>query len=309
VTGCAGPELRLGRVRGFILIARTTRTDAKMRSKSPRAACGLVVLLVLLTTWPLGAMVGITRALPSVPAASSGQVQGYVTPSSANVFWDGAAISVDSAGYFTVSGSGGTIHNLTGNASGYYNKTVQVTLVANATIWQNLTLRIGNATLSLVVRPTDSAVTLSGRTLALDPQGRLSISLRPGTYSLSVSHALYVTDNRLLNLTPFGILGLVISLQSLANQSGGGGGGGLQAPSPLTGTTEALVVAGVIGLAAAASGALYYDHRRKERARHREDRGGDRWRPGRREERARVRRILRRGGGPESGHTPTDLEP
>ncbi|HKS59205.1 MAG TPA: hypothetical protein VJS68_00315 [Thermoplasmata archaeon] len=272
----------------------------------PLRALGIVVAIVVAALPSVVGFSGGTAGATSVtPEAGTGQVQGYLNPASGILLWDGAPISVASTGFFAASGTAGVAHNLTGNASGYYNKTVFVTLAAGTTSWQNLTLRIGNGSLSLFVSPYDSSLTVSGRSVALSNVGQVTLSLLPGTYSLSISHPLYRTDNRNVTINPFGILGLVITLQPLTNRGGGGGGGGLTPPLGASAADQALLIGGIIALAVVVCGILYYDHIRRSRGPEVSERLTRRER---REEarQKRVRRIPRKGPRDEGHRLPED---
>jgi len=120
-----------------------------------------------------------------------GVVEGYLTPVTADLTWDGVSIPVAGNGFYQVSSAAGTPHDLAATYPGLVPFGTTLAVTANTTVWVNITLKEPNGTLNLTVSPSNAVATVNGTAVVLDSSGHVNVSLPAGRYAYNVSLSLY----------------------------------------------------------------------------------------------------------------------
>jgi hypothetical protein len=185
-------------------------------------------------------------------AALNGTVRGRLVPATAFLFWDGATAGVSLNGSFRLLGAGFVNHTLRVDAPNYLPFQETVFLPGNGTVWANVTLVPMDGSLQLAVSPAGATVSINGSAVALGPDGRANVTLRPGRFEVDVSAAGFAPQNFSVGIAPGQAVPLVVALVALAHAPTGGGGG----------LPSWTLDAGLAALAVAVIGAAVYAARR-----------------------------------------------
>ena len=178
-----------------------------------------------------------------------GTVQGYVVPATSNVTWNGTSESVLGNGFFSFPVPPAAPGLLVVAYSRLVTWERNISVPANVTLWQNVTLEAPNATLSLHLDPIDSALWVDGLTVTPNGLGNATVSLSAGTHTLEAIHRAYYPLFANVTLTPGQLDRLLLNLTAqpaVANPSGSGGPG-----SPFADPVLLALLGGVVVLALA----------------------------------------------------------
>jgi hypothetical protein len=132
--------------------------------------------------------------LPSV-------VRGSIFPATSLVTWDGAVVTL-SGGAFDIAAPADTNHTLAASFPGFASVSLAIAVPANATVWENVTLRQLPGTLHLTVVPSSADVSVNGTRANLTSNGSASVVLAPGTYLVKASASGYQTWQASVTLLP-----------------------------------------------------------------------------------------------------------
>ncbi|MCI4344356.1 MAG: fibronectin type III domain-containing protein [Thermoplasmata archaeon] len=144
--------------------------------------------------------------------ALNGTVRGRLDPASAFLFWDGATAGVSLNGSFRLLGAGFSNHSLRVDAPNYLPFQTTVFVPGNQTVWLNVTLVPTDGSLQLAVSPIGATVTVNRSSVALGPDGRANVTVRPGRYAVEVSAPGYISQNFSVGVGPGQSVPLVVTL-------------------------------------------------------------------------------------------------
>jgi len=113
-----------------------------------------------------------------------GTINGTVVPADAAVLVDGGPVAVNASGGYSAPDLAAGVHRVEAAAAGYATASENVTVVAGATVYANLTLVPLNGTIHVAVDPATANVTVGGTRIALSAAGQANVSVRPGTYAV-----------------------------------------------------------------------------------------------------------------------------
>jgi Fibronectin type III domain len=159
-----------------------------------------------------------------------GTVQGYVAPVTSNVSWDGTAEPVLGNGFFSFPVPPATNGTLTVSYPTLVTWERNLSVPANTTVWQNVTLVAPNATLTLRVDPVDSALSVDGVALLPNGTGNATVSLAAGTHRLEATHPSYYALFANVTLAAGQIEHLTLNLTAIPVVSTPNGTGGPGSP-------------------------------------------------------------------------------
>ena len=123
-----------------------------------------------------------------------GVIQGYLSPTTALLTWQGSPVAVSALGFYALSVAAGSTGTLFASLPLFLPQSRTVTVTANSTVWTNLTLVPSNGTLALTVHPVNASVEVASSPVALDPSGNATVLLPPGTVAVEVAAPGYVTE-------------------------------------------------------------------------------------------------------------------
>jgi len=166
-----------------------------------------------------------------------GTLNGSVTPATATVELNGAAMNV-TGGAFYVNIAPGT-YTLSANAAHYVPAIREVTVDRNATTTITFALSLAPGWIAGTVAPVDANVTLDGQPVPVDSGGAFNISASAGSHALNASGPGYEAFHRTITVRPGATSRTTISLATVAATNG-----------LLTPLTLGLVALGVVAVAA-----------------------------------------------------------
>jgi thermopsin len=148
-----------------------------------------------------------TRTINFVaPAPTVGTVTGVVTPSSASVSVDGAAVVVGSGGVFRTNATAG-FASIEAAASGFYSYFNNVSLSGGGSVALAISLdpvvppALPNGTLDGTVSPATASVTVNGESVSVGSYGSFTVQLAPGDYTIVATDAGYDTGTSVATVT------------------------------------------------------------------------------------------------------------
>jgi hypothetical protein len=176
--------------------------------------------LALTAVWNATAWANFTLLL--LPAT----VEGFLTPVTADLTWDGNSLPVSGDGFFAVSSPAGGPHAIAATYPGLLPFAASITVSANSSVWLNISLRETNGTLNLSISPANAVATLNGTVVSLDANGQANLSLSAGRYPYRVTLPLFAPVSGNVTIRSGIVSNLSIALVPLSNDSSGGGGAG-----------------------------------------------------------------------------------
>jgi hypothetical protein len=155
-----------------------------------------------------------------------GTVEGYLTPVTGDLTWDGASIPVSGNGFYSMTSPAGSTHELGATYPGLVPFDTHLTVAANSTVWLNITLKEPNGTLNLSIAPSNALARVNGTPIALDASGHANLSLVAGRYAYNASLPHYGTQTGNVTIRSGIVTNLTIQLVLVSNGSTGNGSGG-----------------------------------------------------------------------------------
>jgi fibronectin type III domain protein len=159
-----------------------------------------------------------------------GTIEGYVAPVTCLVTWNATTELVNANGLFSFEVPPATPGALVVSYPGLVTWEQTISVPANVTDWQNVTLAAPNATLTLHVRPETAALSVDGAPVPTDASGNATVSLAAGTHRLEATHADYYAYFANVTLTSGQVETLGLNLTEIANSSGPNGTVGSASP-------------------------------------------------------------------------------
>ena len=188
-----------------------------------------------------------------------GTLEGYVAPVTSTVTWNGAEEGVLANGFFSFTVPPSTLGELGVSYPGLVVWARNLSVPANTTLWENVTLAEPNATLTLHLDPIAAALFVDGASVATDAEGNATVSLAAGTHRLEATDRAYYTFFANVTLTPGELDRLALVLTAVANASNPNGTSG--STSPLS---DPIVLGILIGIGALAIAIVVLGRRGRE---------------------------------------------
>ena len=177
-----------------------------------------------------------------------GTVKGYVTPVTSTVEWNGTPVPVAISGFFSFEAPAGSAGAMTVAFPGLIPWQRNLTLAANSTLWENVTLVAPNATLRLALAPTTAALYVDRSLVSTDAGGRAALSLAAGTHSLEATAPTYYALFSNVTLLPGEERNLTLNLTAIPGPVGGGDNGSSSPANPLSDPLVLGLIVGVVVL-------------------------------------------------------------
>jgi fibronectin type III domain protein len=233
--------------------AFTDNTSLTPHLVSASAANYRSIELVVLPTWNGTSWANVTLAL--LP----GTLEGYVTPVTSIVTWNGASEGVLANGFFSFTVPPSTPGELGVSYPGLIAWARNVSVAANTTLWENVTLAEPNATLTLHLDPIAAALFVDGASVVTDANGNATVSLGAGTHRLEATDRLYYPYFANVTLTAGEVDRLSLVLTAEANTTNPNGTAAAKGP-----LSDPVVLGILIGIGALAVAIVVLGRRGRE---------------------------------------------
>ncbi|MCI4361058.1 MAG: hypothetical protein L3J91_05090, partial [Thermoplasmata archaeon] len=176
-----------------------------------------------------------------------GTLKGFVVPVTSNVSWNGTVEGVLGNGYFAFSVAPGATGTLAVAYPGLIGVNRSLTVPANQTLWENVTLVAPNATLDVQLDPAGAELFVDGARVTTGDRGNASISLVGGKHPIEATANGYYAYFANLTLIPGTIDHVPVNLTAISVPPDGNVSS--RAPSPFSDPVVLALVAGVAVLA------------------------------------------------------------